>query len=116
AFDLLYLDGRNLCGSTLLDRKAALERLLKNGPDRIRYSEHFEEDGEMMLRHACRLSLEGLVSKRANSRYSSGRGRNWIKSKCSQRQELVIGGYVPSTTSSKAIGSLVLGVNENGKL
>ncbi len=69
-----------------------------------------------MLRHACRLSLEGLVSKLADAPYRSGRSKDWRKSKCSQRQEFVIGGYVPSTVSSHAIGSLVMGVFEDGKL
>lgn len=115
AFDLLYLDGQDISGAALLDRKAALAHLLRDAPPELRYSEHFEEDGEMVLRHACRLSLEGVVSKRANGKYRSGRGRDWIKSKCGNRQELVIGGYVPSSTSAKAIGSLVLGVHENGE-
>ncbi|MCO5156764.1 MAG: DNA ligase D [Aquamicrobium sp.] len=116
AFDLLYLDGQDLRETPLVARKAALARLLKDAPPELRYSEHFEENGEMVLRHACRLSLEGVVSKLAGGKYRSGRGRDWIKSKCGNRQELVIGGYVPSSTSAKAIGSLVLGVNENGEL
>ncbi len=116
AFDLLYLDGQDLRETPLVERKAALARLLKDAPPELRYSEHFEENGEMVLRHACRLSLEGVVSKRASGKYRSGRGRDWIKSKCGNRQELVIGGYVPSSTSASAIGSLVLGVNENGEL
>ncbi|MCO5148290.1 MAG: DNA ligase D [Aquamicrobium sp.] len=116
AFDLLYLDGQDLRETPLVARKATLARLLKDAPPELRYSEHFEENGEMVLRHACRLSLEGVVSKRAGGKYRSGRGRDWIKSKCGNRQELVIGGYVPSSTSAKAIGSLVLGVNEDGEL
>ena len=116
AFDLLHLDGQDLRAATLLDRKAALARLLEGAQPALRYSEHFEEDGEMVLRHACRLSLEGVVSKRAAGKYRSGRGRDWIKSKCGHRQELVIGGYVPSSTGGAAIGSLVLGAYENGAL
>lgn len=116
AFDLLYLDGRDLQGLALLERKAALEKLLSQAPAALRYSEHFAEDGEMVLRHACRLSLEGVVSKRAAAQYRSGRGRDWIKSKCAERQEFVIGGYVPSTTSRDAIGSLVLGVYDDDRL
>ena len=114
AFDLLYLDGQDLREAPLTERKAALARLLEGAPPELHYSEHFEENGEMVLRHACRLSLEGVVSKRANGKYRSGRGRDWIKSKCGNRQELVIGGYVPSSTSARAIGSLVLGVHEDG--
>jgi bifunctional non-homologous end joining protein LigD len=116
SFDLLYLDGRDLRDVPLLDRKGMLETLMTDAPDPLRYSEHFDEDGEMVLRHACRLSLEGVVSKRTGAKYRSGRGRDWIKSKCAERQELVVGGYVPSTTSDRAIGSLVLGVYEDGKL
>ena len=116
AFDLLYLDGRDLCPAPLLERKAALEALLQGAPEVLRYSEHFEEDGELVLRHACRLSLEGVVSKDRSAAYRSGRGKAWIKSKCSERQEFVVAGYVPSSTARQAIGSLVLGYHEDGKL
>lgn len=116
AFDLLHRDGRDLQGVPLLERKAELEALLKGAPSCLRYSEHFEEDGEMILRHACRLSLEGVISKRANAKYQSGRNKDWIKSKCAKRQEMVVAGYVPSSTSQKAIGSLVLGVFDDGNL
>ena len=103
-------------GAALLERKQALQALFAKTTDPLRYSEHFEEEGEMVLRHACRLSLEGVISKRTSAKYRSGRGRDWIKSKCAERQEMVIGGFVPATTSDKAIGSLVLGVHEDGKL
>lgn len=116
AFDLLYFDGQDLRGLPLVDRKSSLEKLMKGAPDALRYSEHFEEDGEMVLRHACRLSLEGVISKRADGKYVSGRSKEWIKSKCAERQEFVIGGYVPSTTAKDVIGSLVLGVFHDGKL
>jgi len=118
AFDLLHLDGRDLRPVPLEERKETLRALLAAsdpGP-RIRYSEHFAENGELVMKHACRLSLEGIVSKRRDRPYRSGRGKDWIKSKCSSRQEFVIGGYVPSSTSQKAIGSLVMGYYEDGKL
>jgi bifunctional non-homologous end joining protein LigD len=115
-FDLLYLDGRDLRTAPLVERKAALAVLLRGAPAPLRYSEHFEEDGDLVLRHACRLSLEGVVSKDRGAPYRSGRGRDWIKSKCSERQEFVVAGFVPSTTSRKAIGSLLLGYYEGGKL
>ena len=74
----------------------------RGAPDRCGFSEHFEEDGEMMLHHACRLSLEGIVSKRRDAPYPTGpQPRSWIKSKCSARQEFVIAGYVPSTVSEE---------------
>jgi bifunctional non-homologous end joining protein LigD len=119
-FDLLHLDGQDLTGASLVARKAALQSLLARagaadaGP--LRFSAHFEKDGELVLRHACRLSLEGIVSKLKTAPYRPGRSRAWLKSKCSQRQEFVIGGFTPSTTSRGAIGSLVLGVYENGRL
>lgn len=116
AFDLLYLDGRDLRRAGLLDRKRALEGLLSETPEAIRYSEHFDQDGETILRHACRLSLEGMVSKKRDAPYRSGRGKDWVKSKCMERQEFVIGGYVPSTVSDKAIGSLALGYYKDGEL
>lgn len=97
-------------------RKAALDALIAKDAGPLRYSEHFEEKGEMVLNHACRLSLEGIVSKKADAPYRSGRGKDWVKSKCTERQEFVIAGYVPSTVSSGMVGSLVLGVHEGGKL
>lgn len=109
AFDLLYLDGLDLRASPLEARKKRLGRLLAEAGPALRYSDHFEEQGEMVLRHACRLSLEGIVSKRRDAPYVSGRGKSWIKSKCTERQEFVVAGYVPSTTLPKAIGALVLG-------
>ena len=116
AFDLLYLDGYDLRAATLTDRKALLEAVTAKAGPVIRYSSHFAESGAMVLRHACRLGLEGIVSKRRDAPYRSGRGKSWVKSKCSARQEFVIAGYVPSTVSRKAIGSLVLGVYDGSEL
>jgi bifunctional non-homologous end joining protein LigD len=115
AFDLLYLNGYDLRPAPLINRKAALAGLM-TGSGVLRYSEHFDEDGEIVLRHSCRLSLEGIISKQRNAPYRSGRTKDWIKSKCSQRQEFVVAGYVPSSTSRHLIGSLVLGYYEDGKL
>ncbi|MDR6872219.1 bifunctional non-homologous end joining protein LigD [Bosea sp. BE125] len=118
AFDLLHLDGEDLRAEPLLARKEQLEALLQaaaaDGP--LRYSEHFVEPGQTMLRHACRMGLEGVVSKRVDAPYRSGRGRDWIKSKCTQRQEFVIAGYVPSKGSGRELGSLVLGYQADGAL
>lgn len=111
-FDMMHLDGQDLTGASLLDRKGLLEPLIANAEVPLKYSSHFDESGELVLKHACRLSLEGVISKVADAPYRSGRGRDWVKSKCTARQELVIGGYVPSSVSDKAIGSLIMGVNE----
>ena len=116
AFDLLYLDGYDLTASPLDARKRMLETLIGRGGGMIRYSDDFEESGELVLQHACRLGLEGVVSKLRDAPYRAGRGKSWVKAKCSARQEFVIGGYAPSTTSAKAIGSLVLGAYESGAL
>jgi bifunctional non-homologous end joining protein LigD len=116
AFDLLYANGYDLREAPLTERKTALRPLVPCGDGALRLSEDFDTEGEIVLENACRLSLEGIVSKRADAPYRSGRNRDWIKSKCSHRQEFVIAGYVPSTTGANAIGSLVLGLYENGKL
>jgi bifunctional non-homologous end joining protein LigD len=115
-FDALFLDGYDLRAAPLIERKALLKRLLPASKAPLRYSDHFEENGELVLRHVCRMSLEGIVSKLRDAPYRSGRGKSWIKAKCSARQEFVIGGYVASSTSRKAIGSLVLGAFVKGAL
>jgi bifunctional non-homologous end joining protein LigD len=116
-FDLVHLDGIDLRGASLINRKAALAGLLDgHGSGILRYSEHFTEQGEVVLRHACRLSLEGIVSKLANAPYRSGRTKSWLKSKCIDSDEFVIVGYVPSTTQRRIVGALSLGYYHKGKL
>ncbi|MBP1849255.1 DNA ligase D [Rhizobium halophytocola] len=116
AFDLIYLDGHGLENVALIERKTLLQALVTTGDKRIRYSEHFDESGGLVLDHACRLSLEGVISKKSDGKYVSGRKGQWIKSKCSERQEFVIGGFAPSSTGDNLIGSLALGVYEKGRL
>lgn len=115
-FDLLYCDGQDLRASPLVDRKARLKDVLAGTPAGLRFSDDFAEEGEMVLQHACRLSLEGVVSKLRHGKYPSGRTRDWIKSKCNDRQEFVVIGYVPSTATRDAIGSLVLGYYQARRL
>ncbi|MGX9179668.1 DNA ligase D [Mesorhizobium sp. BHbdii] len=115
-FDLLHLDGYDLRDVALITRKELLEKIIGGDNGIISYSGHFEENGALVLQHACRLSLEGVVSKLRDAPYRSGRSKNWVKSKCSARQEFVVAGYIPSTTSRNAIGSLILGVYDDGKL
>jgi bifunctional non-homologous end joining protein LigD len=117
-FDLLHLDGKDLTALPLTKRKALLAQVIPPNGDggTLRLSEHIDGDGAAMLRHACRLGLEGIVSKRADARYASGRGHYWLKAKCAEREEFVIAGYVVSTVSAKMIGSLVLGYFDKAKL
>ena len=111
-FDLLYLDGNDLTGATYLDRKQTLNAFFASRPhsDRLALSEEFAIDGDTFFEHVSRLGLEGMISKRVDSRYRSGRSGDWLKSRCVLAQEFVVVGFVPSTTSRRAIGSLVLGL------
>lgn len=115
-FDLLHLDGRDLTSLPLVDRKRLLEGVLAAASGPVRISEHLSDKGEVVLRHACRLGLEGIISKLRDSPYRPGRGNAWVKSKCSARQEFVVAGFLPSTVSPRAIGSLVLGVYDGDTL
>lgn len=117
-FDLLRLDGEDLRDEPLLERKERLRELLGSLVDDapVRFSDHFVEPGSLILKHACRMGLEGVVSKRADAPYRSGRTGVWIKSKCTQRQEFVIGGYLPSDKSGRGLRSLLVGYHENGAL
>ena len=110
AFDLLFEGGKDLRGRPLTDRKERLQKLLSRAGDdaRLRFVEHFGDGGEAVLRSACRLSLEGIVSKRGDASYVSGRTNTWAKSKCRAGHEVVIGGY--STTAGK-FRSLLVGVH-----
>jgi bifunctional non-homologous end joining protein LigD len=110
AFDLLFDGGEDLRRRPLTERKARLQQLLSKAGDdaRLRFVEHFEDGGEAVLRSACRLSLEGIVSKRCDALYVSGRTKTWAKSKCRAGHEVVIGGY--STTEGK-FRSLLVGVH-----
>ena len=115
-FDLLHLDGYDITQVPLLNRKEALAGLLKssNGNGSLRYSDHVLGNGKMLLRKACQLALEGVISKQANGSYRPGRGRDWLKTKCLQRQEFVIGGFTEPSGSREGLGSLLLGVHDEG--
>ena len=106
-FDLLYCEGFDLTQATLRDRKSLLQQIVAGLPaSRIRFSEHLEEDGPTMFEHACRLGLEGIVSKRIDLPYRGGRGEHWLKTKSVLRQEFIILGYVPSTAATGTLGAL----------
>ncbi|BCB18108.1 DNA ligase D [Bosea sp. ANAM02] len=110
AFDLLFLDGEDWRERPLLARKPRLEALLDDAADgaTLRYVEHFETGGDAVLKSACRLSLEGIVSKRGDAPYTSGRNDSWTKAKCRAGHEVVIGGW--ATTAGK-FRSLLVGVH-----
>ncbi|MCE9526652.1 MAG: DNA ligase D [Planctomycetales bacterium] len=116
-FDLLHLNGHDLRTLPLLQRKKLLADLLKTGrSQRIQLSEHFEDDGPKFFRQCCRLGLEGIISKRKDRPYYSGRNDEWIKSKCVSREELVIGGFTLSSAAQRGIGALLVGYSEEGQL
>jgi bifunctional non-homologous end joining protein LigD len=118
-FDLLHLDGSDLTRTPLEERKEALRALLDaSGADStLRYSDHVAGNGANFLRHACRMALEGVVSKRRDAPYVSGRGRAWLKAKCIQEQEFVVGGFTDPEGRRSGIGALLLGVHDaDGKL
>jgi bifunctional non-homologous end joining protein LigD len=91
AFDLLYLNGYDLRKLPLLERKTILKKLIAKTA--VQFSESFEVDGPEMFRHACGIGLEGVVSKVRDSRYSSGRGNDWVKKTCAQQETLTIAGF-----------------------
>jgi bifunctional non-homologous end joining protein LigD len=91
AFDLLYLNGYDLRKLPLVERKTLLKKLIAKTA--IQFSESFEADGPEMFKHACGIGLEGVVSKVRDSRYNSGRGNDWVKKTCAQRETLRIAGF-----------------------
>jgi len=113
AFDLLIADGEDLRPLPLSERKARLQRLLARTRSQLRFVEHFTSRGDAVLQSACRMNLEGIVSKRLDAPYSSGRGDTWTKAKCRAGHEVVIGGW--STTAGK-FRSLLVGVNRGDHL
>ena len=115
AFDLLALDGEDLTGLLLLERKAKLQALIGEGTTKIRYSDHIVGRGEELFGSFCDAGLEGVISKRADSIYVGARSGSWVKTKCIRRQEFVIVGWTPSD-KQRGFRSLLLGVHENGKL
>ncbi len=116
-FDLLHLDGYSLRELPLSDRKHLLEQLLSSVPDgAIRLSQDLRGDGADLYHEACRMGAEGVVSKRADATYCSGRSASWVKSKCGHRQEMVIGGFTLPSDGGDGLGALLLGYYQDGKL
>jgi bifunctional non-homologous end joining protein LigD len=117
-FDLPYCSGYDLREVPLVQRRAVLQRIVERKPHgKVRFSAVFDAPPEEVLASACRLGLEGVIAKRKNSAYVLRRSSDWVKLKCGQRQEFVIGGYTDPQGSRTGIGSLLLGIyDQNGTL
>jgi bifunctional non-homologous end joining protein LigD len=115
-FDVPHWNGWDLTACDLADRQALLARVLGKKNGLIRFSEYIDGEGAEVLRAACRLDLEGVVSKRIDSPYVQGRSRTWVKSRCGARQEMVIGGYTDPRRSRESFGALLLGHYKDGEL
>ncbi len=118
AFDLLELDGEELTGRPLIERKARLRKLLASLPDgaNVVYSEHVRGSGTRVLDAMCRGGREGIISKKVNSEYRGRRTTSWLKLKCTRRQEFVIGGFTPSDKRGREFASLLIGTFEGDTL
>lgn len=108
AFDLLYLDGLDLRRMTLAERRHMLEDLIDHESGFLRLSEEVECDGAEFLASACKFGLEGIIAKRRDAPYRSGRGGDWLKIKCVQSDTFLIIGYEPSSAALGGIGRLLL--------
>jgi bifunctional non-homologous end joining protein LigD len=117
AFDLLQLDGKDLTKLPLVERKEKLRELLARSVDpALQYSEHVTGNGRHVFEEICRAGQEGIVSKRVDQPYREGRGRSWLKVKCTRRQEFIIGGYSVSEKKSRPFASLLMGTMEGDRL
>jgi bifunctional non-homologous end joining protein LigD len=118
AFDLLYLDGYDLRNAPVIERKRTLQELLAKPPPKLVYVEHFEmDDGEAVYRHACKLKLEGIVSKRRDSPYRSGRQETWLKLKCTKSDTFPIVAFVEKLGARPCkIASLYVGRHDGDRL
>ena len=117
-FDLLAEAGKSLRDQSLRERKKRLQTLLakapKGGP--VFFADHIEGGGEEFLAELCKRGFEGIIAKKADGRYVSGRTKSWLKIKCGRQQEFVIVGWTRSDKKDRAFSSLLVAVNENGKL
>jgi bifunctional non-homologous end joining protein LigD len=116
-FDALEIDGAKLEGKTNLERKQRLASLVGEGfPPFILYADHILGKGEQLFDAMCQAGQEGIISKRADAPYRHARSKNWLKVKCTRRQEFVIIGWSESDKKGRGFRALLLGVHEGGKL
>lgn len=112
-FDLPYFNGHDLRGMPLEARRAVLQNLLEQTPcAQVRMSAAFDESPQSIFKSACQLGLEGVIAKRRGATYQPGRSPDWIKLKCGQRQEFVVGGYTEPRGARPGLGALLLGVHD----
>jgi bifunctional non-homologous end joining protein LigD len=114
-FDLLELDGEDLTGLPLLERRARLERVVATDAA-LALTEAWRGDSQRRFAEACRARWEGLIAKRAAAPYQRGRSKDWLKLKCAWEQELVVGGFTDPAGSRTDFGALLVGYNEDGAL
>jgi DNA ligase D-like protein (predicted ligase) len=114
-FDVLRHDGRDLTGVELRQRKGLLRQLLTYA-DPLRYTAHRNRDGVAYWEHACRQGWEGVIAKRADSTYTSGRSKDWLKFKCVTAQEFVIGGFTDPQGTRSGFGALLVGYYDGDEL
>jgi len=114
-FDLLYVDGYNLMSCAVVERKAALERILRPASF-VKLSEHIEDDGETFFKQIEKFHLEGMIAKRVASSYVPKRSSDWLKVKTIQRSEVVVGGYTEPRGSRSYFGALVVGLYKDREL
>lgn len=115
-FDLLAIDGEDIRGHSLMDRKEKLESLMQDAPNNLYYSRYVKGYGKESFAAACEAGMEGIVGKKPDSIYSGNRNDDWIKLKCDKRQEFVIGGYSLSDKRTSGVSSLLLGVYDGEEL
>src|SRR5579864_71412 len=114
-FDLLEFDGRDVRPLPLLERKALLRRAIEFR-GHLRYTPYRRAEGETAFRHACQRGWEGVIGKRADSRYTATRSRDWLKLKCAHGQEFVIGGWTAPRGSRQHLGALLVGYYDGHRL
>ncbi len=114
-FDMPHAEGQDLSGCALIERKEALRAVLGaavQAPSPLRFSDHIVGKGALVLENACQMGLEGIVSKRADALYEPRRALTWLKSKCGQRQEVVVGGWTDPKGQRTGFGALLVGVHD----
>lgn len=115
-FDLLALSGSDLRNDRLIDRKTLLEKLMQDAPENLHFSNHAIASGKETINAACQANMEGIICKKSDSIYSGTRNGDWLKVKCDNRQEFVIGGFTLTSNKKSGFSAILLGVYEGERL